>query len=95
MISVKIIPPYIEYSKLVHLFKSVAANPDLKSASDKTVLAALSEGLELDGINVLSDQAIDINHDNGEMQLSADYSVKIRVLANISFLLDFHPSSAK
>jgi len=48
----------------------------------------------LDEIKVVNGSQIDISRDNGNFGLSADYSVKVKLIANISLLLEFHPDSA-
>ncbi|MFM2397244.1 MAG: hypothetical protein RLZZ144_494 [Pseudomonadota bacterium] len=95
VLAIKTIPTYIEYGKLVHVFKTVAANPDLKNAHDFTILESVKKGLALDDIKVVTEQQVDIIRDNGNFELDADYSVKVKAIGNISLLLEFHPSSAK
>lgn len=95
VLAIKTVPAYIEYGKLVHVFKTVAANPELKGEHDFTILESVKKGLALDDIKVVTEQQVTILRDNGNFDLTADYSVKLEAVGNISLLLDFHPTSAK
>jgi predicted secreted protein len=55
----------------------------------------VKKGLALDDIKVVTEQQVTILRDNGNFDLTADYSVKLEAVGNISLLLDFHPTSAK
>ena len=94
VLAIKTVPAYFEYGKLVHVLKTVAADPDLKNATDFTILESVKKRLDFDEIKVVDSSHIDINRDNGHFDLSADYSVKIQIVDSISLLIEFHPDSA-
>jgi len=87
-------PPYMEASTIQKIFKAMAANPELKGASAKAIAEAFDRARSIDNITAVSGVDIDVNKDGANLVFSASYSVRVPLVANVSLLLDFAPSSA-
>ncbi len=87
-------PPYMENATIQKIFKSMAANPELKSATTKEIANAFDRARSIDNVSVISGADLEISKDGANLVVSASYSVKVPLVANASLLLDFAPSSA-
>lgn len=90
----KLIPAYIQEAKIKNIFVTVAHDPDMQKASPHDILASYERHALIDGITAIKASDIDISSAEGMPVLSASYSVKIPMAVNISFLIEFNPSSA-
>lgn len=87
-------PPYMEASTIQKIFKSLAANPELKSAPTRDIANAFDRARSIDNVTTVTGADIEVSKDGGSLVISANYSVRIPLAANVSLLLDFAPSSA-
>lgn len=91
----KLVPAYIEDGKIRSIFASIAHDSDMQNASAKDIQNAFSRRSSIDDITAIQPGDIEIGRDNGQLLLSASYSIKVPLAGNISFLLEFNPSSEK
>ena len=89
----KIGPPYMEFANVQKIFKTLAANPELKSATNKGIADAFDRARSIDNVTTVTGADLDINKDGANLVISASYSVKIPLVSNVSVLLDFAPTS--
>lgn len=95
MLGFKLFNPYMQYFTIKKTFKTLALNPELSSGNRREVLNAYQRYSLIDGITSISEEDIEIAKDGNTLVISANYSVKVPLVANISLLVDFAPSSAK
>lgn len=86
----KLLPPYIEYFSVKKVISTMAKQEDLANMSPKDVQAAFDRRATIDNITVVTGNDLQI----GQGTVSAEYTVKVPLVANISFLLDFSASTA-
>jgi hypothetical protein len=84
----KLFPPYTEYFMIQREFKNLTVNPGLQDG--KALKSAFQRYADIN--NVTGINAADIEISN--TAVSAKYSVKVPLFANINLLLEFNPSSA-
>jgi len=94
LLGFKLFTPYSQYFTLVKTFKVLAANPEVKSGSRSQAMVVWSRYAQIDNITAIDGNDIEITKDGNDVVLSASYSVKVPLFANISLLIDFTPSSA-
>jgi hypothetical protein len=94
LLGFKLFTPYMEYFTIQKNFKAMAANPELKNAPRKDVLNAFERYRIIDNTSAITAEDIEITKDGNNIVISATYSVKVPLIANISLLLDFVPTSA-
>ena len=92
--AMKLIPAYIENAQIDKIFHTIAHDPDMQGAPVKNARDSYSKRAQIDNISVIDANDIDIAKDSSGLSLSASYQVKVPLVANISLLLDFNPSSS-
>jgi len=91
----KLIPAYMEDEQIKKLFMEIANDPDMKKGSKNDILTAFNKHAMVENITVIKADDIDIIKDSDRLILSASYSHKVPLIANISLCMEFNPSSAK
>ncbi len=90
----KMIPAYIQNATINKMFLAIAQDPDMQKAAPREIRNSFNKRASVEGITAITSQDIDIESDAGTPVLSASYSVKIPLVANISLYIDFNPRSA-
>ena len=94
VVIMKIAPAYIQDKTIKSKMEEVAHDPELKNAQVHEIRAAFSKRAMVSDISNLKAEDIEVEKSGGGIVLSADYSVKIPLIANAALLLEFHPSSS-
>jgi len=90
----KVMPVYMQYATINNLFTTISNDPDMQNASPGEVRASFEKRASIDDITAITPRDIDIVIEGGKPVLSASYSVKVPLVANISLTIDFEPTSA-
>jgi len=90
----RILPAYIQNATINSTFKEIAHSPDMQNASPHDILRSFDRHASVDNITAIKSSDIDISTDGDMPVLSASYTVKIPLVANISLFIEFNPSSA-
>lgn len=94
LLGFKLFTPYSQYFTIQKTFKAVSALPEVKAGTRKDVMAAYSRYAQIDRIDSLSGDDIEVIKEGNEVVISASYSVRVPLFANISLMIDFNPTSA-
>ena len=94
ILGMKLVPAYVHNAQITEIFKEIAGDAAMQDASIKDIKDSYSKRADIDYISDITADDIEISKDDGRLNLSASYSVKIPVVANITLLLDFNPSSS-
>ena len=94
VLAMKMIPSYLQDSTIKKLFHEVAQDPGLKNATIRDIQLAYAKRASVQDITAIKLDDIDIEKGDDGISLSASYQVKIPLVANVSLLLDFNPSSS-
>ena len=89
----KIVPAYLEYQTIKRMFKSMAEDPQLRNASLAQLQSSWAARTAVDNVKSLPGENIEYTKDQNGLHVSAEYSVKVRIVGNINACIDFHPSS--
>jgi hypothetical protein len=95
ILGMKIAPVYIHNAQISSILRSVASDPAMQNASLKEIKESYGKRAYINAISDLSAEDIEIVRDGTMLSLSANYAVKIPLVANITLLLEFNPSSNK
>lgn len=95
VLGLKLIPAYMHNSEVVHIFRAIAADPEMQNASVKDIRASFEKRAMMNNLSEVKAEDIQIDKEGASLVLSASYAVKISVAGNASLLLEFKPSSAK
>lgn len=90
----KLIPAYMQNSQIENLFTAIANDPEMQNANVRDIKMSFSKRASIDDIGAITADDIEIVKEDGQLTLSASYSVKIPLVANVSLFLDFNPTSA-
>lgn len=91
----KLIPAYMQDAQIKNLFTVIANDPEMQNASLRDIKMSFSKRSSIDDIKAITPDDIEIVKEDGRLVLSASYSVKIPLVANVSLFLDFNPTSAE
>lgn len=94
MVSLKLIPAYLQNAEVNKLFSSIAHDPDMQKAPPREIRASFSKRASIDGITAIRAEDLEIESDSGKPVIHASYAVKVALAGNISLYLEFNPSSA-
>lgn len=95
MLGLKLIPSYMQNAEIDKLFTAIASDPDMQKAPVREIRASFTKRASIDNITAITAEDIQMENDAGRLILSASYTVKIPLVANVSLSIDFKPSSAK
>jgi hypothetical protein len=90
----KLVPAYVEDAKINSIFRDIAHDPDMQKAPPHDIQVSFDRRSSIEDITAIKSNDIDISMDGDTPVLSANYSVKVPLVANISLFLEFNPSSA-
>ncbi len=94
ILGIKMVPPYIKNAQIAQIFRTIAGDPAMQSASISEIKEAFEKRADINYITGVTKDDIEVSKDDGVLRLSASYSVKVPVAGNVSIVIDFNPSSS-
>jgi len=94
ILGMKLVPAYLHSQQISQIFKDISRDSMMLNAPAKDIKESFSKRANINYITDMSPEDIDINKEDGKLILSANYFVKIPLVANITLLLEFNPSSS-
>jgi len=91
----KLIPVYMQDAQISNLFTTIANDPEMQKARPGDIRMSFSRRASIDNITAVKADDIDIASNGGRLELSANYAVKVPLVANVSLYLEFNPSSGQ
>jgi hypothetical protein len=95
LLGLKVAPAYFEYLTIQKEFKEIASDPSLAGGQRTAIERAFYNRTTIDNVTSVTPQDLDISKDGDGLVISAAYSVRVPLFANVSLAIDFRPSSAK
>ena len=92
IVGMKLIPAYIENATIKRTLLSIATESNLRTNNEE-IRQSFNRRASIDNIKAINGQDIVIDKKSDKVVLSANYSVKIPLLANISLYIDFTAAS--
>lgn len=95
LLGLKLIPAYLHSAQIGQIFREIAADPAMRTASIPEIEMSYRKRAQINDINDLrvEDVAI-VREEDGSLSLSAEYEVRIKLVGNITLLLEFKPASS-
>jgi hypothetical protein len=90
----KVVPPYVHSAQIAQILQSIASDPAMQKATVKDIKESYDKRANINYITDITSDDIEISKGDGQLSLSANYSVKIPLIGNITLLLEFNPSSS-
>ena len=94
ILGMKLVPPYIHSAQISQIFKEISRDPAMQGASIKDIKESYIKRANINYITDVTSEDIEIVQEGANLSLSTSYSVKIPLVANITLLLEFNPSSS-
>lgn len=95
ILGMKLMPAYVHNAQISSIFQAVASDPAMQGASIKEIKESYGKRASINSISDLSPDDVEIGKDGTMISLSANYSIKIPLVGNITLLLEFNPRSDK
>lgn len=95
LVAFKIGPPYMEYYAIQKTLRIIASDPEAASGRRGPIEKAFALRSAIDDMSSISASDLQIEKDGDQVTISATYSKRIPLFAQVSVCLDFNPSSAK
>lgn len=93
VVSMKIVPVYIDNATIKKNLVAVASDNSLQNANAGQIRLAFAKRAQVDGIRVVSAKDINILRDKEKLILSVAYTVEVPLISNISLKFDFDVTS--
>jgi len=94
ILGMKLVPPYVHSAQIAQIFRTIAGDPAMQGASINDIKESYNKRASINYITDLTAEDIEIEKADGQLTLSASYSVKIPLAGNVTLLLEFNPSSS-
>jgi len=95
IMGLKLIPSYIQDAKIKSIFVAIADDPEMQRATLRDIRNSFDKRSSVDDIKAIKAEDIKVDREGDRLVLSANYSVMIPVVGNVSLYLEFKPTSAK
>jgi hypothetical protein len=89
----RLVPAYIQNAQINSIFRDIAHDPDMQKAAPHDIEKSFDIRASIDAITAIKGSDIDISSAGDTPVLSANYVVKVPLVANISLYIEFNPSS--
>jgi hypothetical protein len=94
ILGMKLVPAYMHSAQIAQILKTIAHDPAMQGATISEIKQSYSKRANINYITDITAEDLEISKGDGQLSLSASYSVKIPVAGNITLLLEFKPSSS-
>lgn len=95
LLGMKLGPAYAEYYSIRKQFQAIAADPGVVAGGKGAIQGAFVRRATMENITSINLGDLQVEKQGDGVVISADYEVRIPLVANISALLTFHASSQK
>lgn len=95
IMGLKLVPSYIQDARIKSIFVAIAEDPEMQKATLRDIRNSFSKRSSIDDIKAIKAEDVEIFREGERLVLSANYSVMIPVVGNVSLYLEFKPTSAK
>jgi Tfp pilus assembly protein PilE len=93
VMAAKLLPAYIEYFSVKKIFAAMVQNGDTKGTVPE-IRRAYDTRNAIESVKSVQGQDIEVTREGGDTVLTASWSVKIGLVANISACIDFTVTTA-
>jgi Domain of unknown function (DUF4845) len=93
IVAAKLLPVYVEYFSVRKMFAAMEQNGDTKGTIPE-IRRSYDTRNAIEDVKNVSGKDLEITTEGGEKVVSAAWSVKVPLVANISIVIDFEASTA-
>ena len=89
LVGFKLLPSYIEYWTVKRIVVDLGRSPELRGGAVRDVVAAFNRRASIDNVNSISGNDLEINKVGEGFEITASWSSRVPLFANINACLDF------
>jgi hypothetical protein len=93
IMGLKVVPAYIEYFNIKKAISGMIQSGELRNASVADIRKAFDRRAAIDDFTSVTPQDLEITKEGNEIVLSFAYEKRIRLLRNVSLMIEFAGSS--
>ena len=94
VMAAKLLPSYVEYFAVKKMFASMEQAGDLKG-SVREIRSSFERRNAIEDVKSVRGEDLEVTKEGGEAVVSASWSVRVPMVANVSTCLDFTVTTAK
>jgi hypothetical protein len=94
VMAAKLMPAYIDYFSVKKMFKTMEQAGDLKQGV-REIRKSFDTRNAIENVQAVKGDDLEITKEGGETVVSANWSVKVPLVSNVSACLDFSVTTAK
>ncbi len=94
ILGLRIVPAYIHSAQVAQIFKEIVNDPAMRDATVKDIKDSYNKRANINYITDITADDLYIAKGNGQLSISASYTVEIPLAGNAKLVLDFNPSSS-
>ncbi len=89
LLTLKILPIYLEHFKVVSSLQSLEQTPDLAKMSRRQIASLMDKRLDINMVENVTSQDVEVSKQDGMVTVSVVYSVEKPLFGNLSVIVDF------
>lgn len=93
-LGIKMAPSYLTFLQVRSAMDRVVERPELVGAAPRTILAAVTRQLDIDGVRSVDSKDFHVSREGDDILLSVDYQVQEHVGLNVDVLMHFEHAVA-
>jgi hypothetical protein len=90
----KVVPAYVHSFEIKQILVAVANDPEMQNAQANVIKMSFDKRASINFIEDIAGSDLEIAKTDGKLSLSVSYAVRIPLVANMTLLLEFNPSSS-
>lgn len=93
ILMMKLIPPYLEFWSVEKVIGVMAKDPALPGMTQQEARFSFDRRASIDNIKAISGKELEISKERGQTIVSANYTVIVPIVGNLSALIEFQTST--
>ena len=89
LITLRLVPLYLEYSKIVSVLESLKNEPNITSQSRTEIIGLVSRRFDVNDVRNVDPKIVKVSKDKGIMTVSIDYERRQHLAGNIDVVATF------
>lgn len=94
VVAAKLVPAYLEFFSVKKVLNAMGSSGELKTMSAREIQTSFLKRASIDNIRAVKPEDLTISREGNQTVVSAEYSVKVPIVANVSACLDFSASTS-
>lgn len=92
LLTMKIVPIYLDHGKVKSALEAVKAMPDLQSKSEAEIRASLDKRFGINYVYDVTQDEIKVTKHDSYLRVDIEYETVVKLVGNLSVLAEFHDS---